>query len=130
MAEGVGDDRAALVAGSIISITLGRFPPYGIIIAGFLVGFISAKPREGSIIAGILAILAAVVQLVVLNDLIPFFSLGASSLLSGFDGLSDVLVNAISPMLGMQTADSVIIYVLYFLFGALGGFLGSLVRHG
>lgn len=87
------------------------------------------KPREGSIIAGVLAILGAAVQLAVLNNLIPFISIGASSLLSGFDGLSDILVNAISPTLGVQRADSVVVYLLYFLFGALGGFLGSLVRH-
>ncbi len=126
---GEGDDRVALVGGSIVSIVLGRFPPFGVIIAGFLVGFISMKPKEGSIMAGVLAILAAVVQLAVINNLIPFVSLGASSLLSGFDGLSDILVNAISPALGVQTADSVVVYLLYFLFGALGGFLGSLVGH-
>jgi hypothetical protein len=118
-----------LVAGAIVSITLGRFPPFGIIIAGFLVGFISMKPKEGAIMAGALAILAAVVQLAVLNNLIPFFSLGASALLSGFDGLSDLFVNAFTPSLGVQTANSVTVYVLYFLFGALGGFTGGLLRH-
>lgn len=124
-----GDDRVALVGGSIVSIVLARFPPFGVIIAGFLVGFISMKPREGSVIAGVLAMLGAAVQLAVLNNLIPFISLGASSLLSGFDGVSDILVHAFNPALGVQTAESVVVYLLYFLFGALGGFLGSLVRH-
>ena len=101
-----GDYRVALVAGFIFMLILSWFPPFGIIIAGFLTGFISEKAKEGGILGAILAAVGALIQITFVSKILPILGLGISVLGLGGPAL----------------------FSLYCILGALGGFFGGLVR--
>lgn len=139
MGEEEGDYRVAIIAGLLLMLILSWFPPFGIIIAGFLIGFIAAKAKEGAIIATILAALGAIIQITFVTKVLPVLGVGLyllgvvplsfPALLSAFGPVSDVLVGIGSTLMGVPIAGGVAIFALYCLLGAVGGFLGGLVRH-
>ena len=134
-----GDSRVALIAGFILMLVLSWFPPFGIIIAGFLIGFIAAKPKEGAIVATILAAVGALVQITFVTKVLPLLGVGLfligivpltfQALLSSFGPLSTVLFGLGGTLYGVPIGGGIAIFVLYCMLGALGGFLGGLVKH-
>jgi hypothetical protein len=134
-----GDYRVALVAGFILMLVLSWFPPFGIIIAGFLIGFIAAKPKEGAIIATILAAVGALIQITFVTKVLPLLGVGLfllgiipltfETLLSTFGPLSTILIGVGGTLFGVPIAGGLAIFVLYCILGAVGGFLGGLIKH-
>jgi len=134
-----GDYRVALIAGFILMLVLCWFPPFGIIIAGFLIGFIAAKAKEGAIIAVILAAVGALIQITFVTKVLPLLGVGLfllgivpltfEGLLSSFGPLSTVLMTVGGTLFGVPIAGGLAIFALYCTLGALGGFLGGLVKH-
>lgn len=134
-----GDYRVALIAGFILMLVLSWFPPFGIIIAGFFTGFVAAKAKEGAIIATILAAVGALIQITFVTKVIPLLGVGLvllgfipltfQALLSSFGPLSTILLNLGGTLLGAPIAGGLAIFALYCILGAIGGFLGGLVKH-
>ncbi len=132
MSEKEGDDRLALMAGLIFMLVLSWFPPLGIIIAGFLIGIISRKAREGAVIGAVLAALGALIQITFVSRLAPLLGpfVSVTGLLSFFGPLSDIFL-ALGGFIGgggTELSRVVALFSLYCISGALGGFLGGLVR--
>lgn len=134
-----GDQRVALIAGFIFMLVLSWFPPFGVIIAGFLIGFIAARAKEGAIIGAILAAVGAIIQITFVTKVIPFLGIGLyllgvipltfGALLSSFGPLSTVLISIGGTLIGTPLAGGLAVFALYCVFGGVGGFLGGLVRH-
>ncbi len=134
-----GDYRVALIAGFLLMLVLSWFPPFGIIIAGFLIGFIAAKPKEGAIIGAIIAAVGAVIQITFVTKVLPLLGIGLSligivpltfgALISSLSPLSTVLIDVGGSLLGTPIAGGVAVFTLYCILGAVGGLLGGLVRH-
>lgn len=134
-----GDQRVALVAGFILMLVLSWFPPFGIIIAGFLIGFIAARAKEGAIIAAILAAVGAIIQITFVTKVLPLLGVGLfllgivpltfEGLLSAFGPLSTVFISIGGTLVGTPIAGGLAVFSLYCILGAVGGFLGGLVRH-
>ncbi len=134
-----GDYRVAVIAGFILMLVLSWFPPFGIIIAGFMIGFLAAKAKEGAIIATILAAIGAIIQITFVTKVIPLLGIGLvllgivpltfQGLLGSFGPLSDILFGVGGTLFGVPMAGGLAIMALYCLLGAVGGFLGGLVKH-
>ena len=134
-----GDQRVALIAGFIFMLVLSWFPPFGVIIAGFLIGFIAARAKEGAIIGVILAAVGAIIQITFVTKVVPFLGIGLTllgivpltfgALLSSFSPLSTVLISVGGTLVGAPLAGGLTFFALYCILGAVGGFLGGLVRH-
>lgn len=134
-----GDNRLAIIAGILFMLVLSWVPPIGVIIAGFLIGFIAKDPRDGAAIAAVLALLGAAVQIVFLTKVVPILGLGITLL--GFLPLNlEGFVHAFGPLAGIFLGlgnllagagageNIVTLLLLYILLGALGGFLGGLIK--
>ena len=134
-----GDQRVALIAGFIIMLVLSWFPPIGVILAGFLIGFIAARAKEGAIIAAILAAVGAIIQITFITKVVPLLGIGLTllgivpltfgALLGSFGPLSTVLINIGGTLVGIPLAGGLAFFALYCILGAVGGFLGGLMRH-
>ncbi len=139
MGEEEGDYRVAIIAGFVLMLVLSWFPPFGIIIAGFLIGFIAAKAKEGAIIAAILAAVGAVIQITFVTKVLPLLGVGLvllgivpltfEGLLGAFGPFSSVLIDVGGTLFGVPIAGGVAIFALYCSLGAVGGILGGLVKH-
>lgn len=120
-------------------LVLSWFPPYGIIIAGFLIGFIAGKAKEGAIVGAVLAAVGAIVQITFVTKVIPLLGLGLvvlgivpltfGGLLGSFGPLSDILMGFGSTLVGTPLAGGLVVFSLYCILGAFGGLLGGLVNH-
>ncbi len=120
-------------------LVLSWFPPYGIVIAGFLTGLIAARAREGAIMGAILAAVGALIQIAFVTKVLPFIGVGLTLL--GFVPLTlnGLLLNAFGPLynvffgLGGSVAasdprGSVALFTFYCFLGGLGGLIGGLIR--
>ena len=127
-----GDRRVAIVAGFMLMLVLSWFPPFGIIIAGFLIGFIAARAKEGAIIAAILAAVGAIIQITFITrvvTLLGILPLTFGALLNSFGPLSTVFTSIGGTLIGAPFAGGLAFFAFYCILGAVGGFLGGLVRH-
>jgi hypothetical protein len=118
------DYRVALFAGFLFMVILSWFPPFGLIIAGFLIGILSAKPKEGALLGGVLAGVGALIQITFSERVVPLIGIIVS--------IPGLFNNAVLGFGGFLTAPGVeadmALFSVYCILGAIGGLIGGLFR--
>lgn len=133
-----GDTTIAAAAGFFFMLILSWFPPIGIIIAGLLIGYIAARPKQGAFIAAILALFGALLQILFISKVLPLLGtaitllgiipLTIPGLLSRFGFLASPFFTLGGILMGSQFAASIALILTYALLGAVGGFAGGLIK--